>query len=78
MDASTAAINLSTNQTGTPVDGDTLRISITGTAAVGITMGTKFEASTVALPTTTVTTARLDIGCIWNSETSLWRVVAVA
>jgi len=76
--AQTAAINLSTNQTGTPVDGDTLRISITGTAAVTITMGTKFEASTVALPTTTVTTARLDIGCIWNTETSLWRVVAVA
>ena len=64
--------------TGTPVDGDTLRISITGTAAVALTWGTSFEASTVALPTTTVTTARLDVGFLWNTETSKWRCVAVA
>lgn len=64
--------------TGTPADGDTLRISITGTASVPFTMGTSFEASTVAVPTTTSSTARLDIGCIWNTETSKWRVVAVA
>lgn len=74
----TAAINLSTNLTGTPVDGDTLRISITGTGAVGITMGASFEASTVSLPTTTVSTNRLDIGCVWNTETTKWRVVATA
>lgn len=64
--------------TGTPVDGDTLRISITGTAAVPFTLGTSFEASTVALPTTTVTTARLDMGFLWNTETSKWRCVASA
>ncbi len=63
---------------GTPVDGDTLRVSITGTAAVAITWGTSFEASTVALPTTTVTTARLDVGFFWNTETSKWRCMAVA
>jgi hypothetical protein len=77
--AQTAAItSFTTNLTGTPVDGDTLRISITGTAAVGLTWGTSFEASTVALPTTTVTTARLDVGFFWNTETSKWRCVAVA
>lgn len=31
--------------TGTPVDGDTLRISITGTATVPFTLGSSFEAS---------------------------------
>ena len=77
--AQTAAItSFTTNLTGTPVDGDTLRISITGTAAVGLTWGASFEASTVALPTTTVTTARLDVGFFWNTETSKWRCVATA
>ena len=64
--------------TGTPVDGDTLRVSITGTAAVAITWGTSFEASTVALPTTTTGTARLDVGFFWNTETSKWRCLAAA
>jgi hypothetical protein len=64
--------------TGTPVDGDTLRISITGTAAVPFTLGSSFEASTVAIPTTTVTTVRLDMGFFWNTETSKWRLAAVA
>ena len=64
--------------TGTPVDGDALRISITGTAAVPFTLGASFEASTVALSTTTTGTARLDMGFFWNSATSLWRQVAVA
>jgi len=77
--AQTAAItSLTSGLTGTPVDGDTLRISITGTAAVAITWGTSFESSTVTLPTTTVTTARLDIGFFWNTETSKWRCMAVA
>ncbi len=74
----TAAINLSTNLTGTPVDGDVLRISITGTASVEITHGSSFEGSTVLLPTTTSGTTRLDIGYVWNTATSKWRCVAVA
>jgi len=75
----TAAItSFTTGLTGTPVDGDTLRISITGTAAVALTWGASFEASTVALPTTTVTTTRLDVGFFWNTETSKWRCVASA
>jgi hypothetical protein len=75
----TAAItSFTTNLSGTPIDGQRLRISVTGTAAVALTWGTSFEASTVALPTTTATTARLDIGFFWNTETSKWRCMAVA
>jgi len=77
--AQTAAITSFTSSlTGAPVDGDTLRISITGTAAVALTWGASFEASTLALPTTTVTTARLDVGFFWNTETTKWRCVAAA
>ncbi len=76
--AQTATIT-SIATTGTPVDGDTLRISITGTAAVPFTLSsTNFESSTVSLSTTTAGTARLDMGFFWNSETSKWRQVAVA
>lgn len=63
---------------GNPKDGDTLRISVTGTGAVAITWGTSFEASTVPLPTTTVGTTRLDVGFFWNTETKKWRCVAQA
>jgi hypothetical protein len=37
-----------------------------------------FEASTVALPTTTVSTNRMDIIFIWNTVTSKWRCLSVA
>lgn len=70
--------SFTTNLSGTPVDGQTLWISIKGTAARAITWGASFEASTVALPTTTVSTDRLDVGFIWNPATSKWRCVAVA
>jgi len=74
--AQTVAItSFSTNLTGTPTEGQTLWIAITGTAARAITWGASFEASTIALPTTTVTTARLDVAFIWNSVTSKWRCV---
>lgn len=68
--------SFTTNLSGTPVEGQKLWIAITGTAARAITWGTSFEASTVALPTTTVTTARLDVGFVWNTVTSKWRCVA--
>ncbi len=68
--------SFTTNLSGTPTDGQTLWIAITGTAARAITWGSSFEASTVALPTTTVTTNRLDVGFIWNTATSKWRCVA--
>lgn len=76
---SAAITSFTTNLTGTPVDGDKLRISVTddGTGRA-LTFGSSFEASTVALPTTTIANARLDIGFFWNTATSKWRCVAVA
>jgi hypothetical protein len=53
--------SMTTNLTGTPVDGDILEIQITGTAARAITWGASFVSSTVTLPTTTTTTATLTV-----------------
>ena len=53
--------NISTNLSGTPVDGDIVEFEITGTAARALTFGTSFVSSTVTIPTTTVTTATLTI-----------------
>lgn len=75
--AQTEAItSFTTNLSGTPTGGDLLLIEITGTAARAITWGASFEASTVALPTTTVTTAMLSVLFKWNSATSKWRCLA--
>ncbi len=65
--------------TGTPVDGDILRFSITGTASVPFTLtGTYFENSgSLTLPTTTNSTTRLDFGFVYNTETSKWRLAYV-
>jgi len=77
--AQTEAItSFTTNLSGTPTEAQTLWIAITGTAARAITWGASFEASTVALPTTTVSTSRLDVGFIWNTVTSKWRCIASA
>lgn len=75
-----AITSMTTNLSGTPVEGDTLRIDITDNgSARAITWGSSFEASgTVALPTTTVLSVRLDVGFFWNTVTSKWRCVAVA
>jgi hypothetical protein len=71
--------SFTTNLTGTPVNGQKLWISITGTASVAITTwGASFESSTVTLPTTTTSTNRLDVGFVWNVATSKWRCVATA
>jgi hypothetical protein len=71
-----AITSMTTNLSGTPVDSDCLVIEITGTAARAITWGASFEASTVALPTTTVSTNKLTVGFLYNSVTSKWRCVA--
>ena len=77
--AQTVAItSFTSGLTGTPTNGQKLWIAITGTTAVAITWGAKFEASTTALPTTTVSTTRLDVGFIYDLATTLWRCVAVA
>lgn len=70
--------SFTTNLSGTPTNGQKLWIYIVGTAARAITWGASFEASTIALPTTTVSTNRLDVGFVWNAVTSKWRCVAVA
>lgn len=78
--ALTAAItSFTTNLTGTPVIGDTFIIDITdnGTAHA-ISWGTSFEASTVALPTTTVISTRLTVAFRWNPATTKWTCVGVA
>jgi hypothetical protein len=70
--------SFTTNLSGTPTDGQKLWIYIVGTAARAITWGASFEASTIPLPTTTVSTNRLDVGFVWNAATSKWRCVATA
>lgn len=75
---STAITSFSANLTGTPSDGDKLRISVTGSGAVGLTWGASFEASNIQLPTTTMAGVRLDVGFFWNSETSKWRCIGVS
>jgi hypothetical protein len=73
--AQTVAItSFTTNLSGTPTEGQKLMISITGTAARAITWGASFSNGPVALPTTTVTTTRLDVLFIWNGST--WRCMA--
>ena len=64
--------------TGTPINGQKLWIYIVGTGAISITWGASFTASTIALPTTTVGTARLDVGFVWDSVSLTWRCMAVA
>jgi hypothetical protein len=75
------AVNITsftTNLTGTPTHGQNLIVEITGTDTRTIDWGASFEASTVALPTTTDSTNMLTVGFSYNSATSKWRCVAVA
>lgn len=77
--AQTAAItSFTTNLTGTPLAQQRLAIEVTGTGSVALTFGASFEASTVALPTTTSSTAMLHMDFIWNPATSKWRIITVA
>jgi hypothetical protein len=78
--AQSAALTFnSTTVTGTPTNGQKIWISVTGTAAVGLTFSTGFEPSgTVPLPTTTQGTVRLDIAFVWNAATPAWRCIGSA
>lgn len=62
-----------------PTDGAklTIRIKDNGTARA-ITLGSSFRALGVTLPTTTVLSKTLYIGCIYNGADSVWDVVATA
>lgn len=74
-----AITSFTTNLSGTPVDGDLLMIRITDNgSARAISWGASFEASTVALPTTTVVSTMLMVGFAWNTATSKWRCIASA
>lgn len=68
----TPITSMTANLTGTPQDGDVLRISFTSAAAQGIVWGSSFEAAS-ALPSTTVGGVRLDVAFWWNSATGAWR-----
>ena len=67
---------------GTPVDGQrlTIRIKDNGTAQAltWTTTSGAYRAVGVTLPTTTVISKALYVGCIYNSQDSFWDVVAVA
>lgn len=77
LTAQTANItSFTTNLSGTPTNGQTLLISVTGTAARTITWGASFENGPATLPTTTTTTQRLDTMLMWNAATSKWRCMA--
>lgn len=64
--------------TGTPLDEQLLRVIVKGTATRTIAWGSDFEASSVALPTTTDGTNRLDTIFTYNSQSGKWRVLATA
>ncbi len=70
-----AITSMTTNLSGTPVDGDKVEFRFTddGTPR-GITWGASFAATTVALPSTTVTSTMLRVGFEWNG--SLWQCLA--
>ena len=75
-----AITSMTSGLSGTPVANDTLIISITddGTGRA-ITWGASFESSgNVTLPTTTVSSTRIDVGFLYNTATSKWRCVGVA
>lgn len=74
-----AVTSFTTNLSGTPSNGDILVYDITdnGTAR-GLTWGTSFESSTVALPTTTVISTKITVAFRWNIATNKWTCVSVS
>ncbi len=73
----TAITSMTTNLSGTPVDGDLLEFRFTDDgSARAITWGASFAATTVPLPTTTVISTMLRVGFEYSGST--WKVIAVA
>jgi len=70
----TNVTSMTANLSGTPTIGQTLWISIVGTAQRTIAWGDKFEGG--LLPGKVDDGKRLDVGFIWNAVTSKWRCVA--
>lgn len=73
----TAITSMTTNLSGTPVDGDLIEFRFTddGTARA-ITWGASFGATTVALPTTTVISTMLR--ALFEYNGSIWQCIATA
>ncbi len=74
-----AITSMTTNLTGTPVDGEKIEFRITdnGTARA-ITWGAKFASTTVTLPTTTVISTRLRVSFEWDANASVWACIGTA
>lgn len=74
-----AITSMTTNLTGTPVDGEKIEFRITdnGTARA-ITWGASFASTTVTLPTTTVISTRLRISCEWDAAGAVWACIGTA
>ena len=70
----TNVTSMTANLSGTPTIGQTLWISIVGTAERTIAWGDKFEGK--LLPGKVDNGKRLDVGFIWNAVTRKWRCVA--
>ncbi len=73
----TAITSMTTNLSGTPVDGDLLEFRFTddGTPRA-IAWGASFASTTITLPTTTVASTMLRVGFEWSGST--WKCIAVA
>jgi hypothetical protein len=76
------ALSFPASTTGTPLNGNKMiiRIKDNGSAQTiswTTTGGGSYRAIGVTLPTTTVISKVLYIGCIYNSTESYWDVVAV-
>lgn len=66
------------NPSGTPVQGQALMIRIKDNAsAQTIAFGASYRAIGVTLPTTTVASKTLYLGCIYNATDSKWDVLGI-
>jgi len=62
---------------GTPTNRQSLEVYIKGTAARAITYSPDFAATTIALPTTTVTTAELKLFFVHSTASGKWEITGV-
>src|SRR5574343_177979 len=74
------AANASITLSGTPTRGQRFRLSIkdNGTSRTITWPSNTEDSSTANRPTTTTVSVRMDVGLVWNVETSKWRCIAVA
>ena len=70
--------SMTTNLTGTPADGDTLIVRITGTGSRAITWGASFASGDVTLPTTTSGTKTLVVALkiVGAVSATVWQCMA--